>query len=382
MLTGIAYRANDTLPDHLVLLKLDPAGAVLWERRFPKKNLNTNVRSVSLYDGGAVVLFNSQVGARPISGDQTQALRITANGDTLWQRHYFQGLTEPYNRSSNQFIALPDGTLLSIGGCSNCTGSVLRLNPSDGTMMLGKDIEIASNYHGRRATGGALAANGDLLVMSINYSHLDSVFLYRLSPEGAVLQRKGLKIGEYHYGSSLLRLSDGGLAAIVAHNFSHAANSPDGLLVRRLSEAFAPLGADMILANVERRPEDAAALPGGGLALVGFIQPSNSADVFLLKTSALPTVSTADVGGIDDALRLFPNPIAAGQPLQILLENDFFGSVKIEILSLDGRVLQVFEKEKTTRHLVFEVADLPKTGPFIVRISDGERSAARLVLKP
>jgi len=383
LLTGKGH-PHDTLPDQLVLLRLDPDGGVLWERRFPKNSLNPNVRTVALPDGSAVVLFNSQLGMLANSSNQTQALRIAANGDTLWQRHYFQGLTEAYNRSSNQFTALPDGTLLSVGSCSNCTGSVLRLNASDGAMILGRDIEIAPNYHGRRATGGVLATNGDLLVMSINYSHLDSVYLYRLSPSGNVLQRKGLKIGEYHYASSMLRLSDGGLAAIIEHHFGNVANTPDGLFVRRLSEAFEPMGADLVLANVDRRPEDAAALPGGGLALVGYAKPTNSVDVFLLKTSAVPTVSTADVGGADDVLRVFPNPLRAGEPLQILLENDFFGTVKFEILSLDGRVLETFLEEKTARRLnvgrVLNPSDVVG-GAFFVRVSDGKTSAVRLVLK-
>jgi hypothetical protein len=381
LMTGSADRLHDTLPDYLVLLQLDPDGAVLWERRFPKKNLNPNVRTVALPDGGAVVLFNSQLGTLPTSGNQTQALGIAANGDTLWQRHYFQNLTEAHNRSSNQFTALPDGTLLSVGNCSNCTGSVLRLNPSDGAMILGKDIEIASNYHGRRATGGVLAANGDLLVMSINYSHLDSVYLYRLSPSGNVLQRKGLKIGEYHYASSLLRLSDGGLAAIIEHHFANYANTPDGLFVRRLSEAFEPLGADLVLANVDRRPEDAVALPGGGLALVGYARPTNSEDVFLLKTSAVPTVSTADVGGTDDGLLVFPNPVAKGGTLNISLGNDFIGTLRFDFIALDGRVLETFFANKTSDGLTLSQPITTAPAAFFVRVSDGKRSAVRLVLR-
>jgi hypothetical protein len=174
------------------------------------------------------------------------------------------------------------------------------------------------------------------------------------------------------------------LAAIVAHQFGNVANTPDGLFVRRLSEAFEPLGADLVLANVDRRPEDAAALPGGGLALVGYAQPTNSGDVFLLKTSAVPTVSTADVGGADDGLRMFPNPLRAGEPLQILLENDFFGTVKFEILSLDGRVLHTFLEEKTDRLLivgrVLNPSDVGSGSAFFIRVSDGKTSATRLVL--
>jgi|GEM_PF-1559589 len=76
-----------------------------------------------------------------------------------------------------------------------------------------------------------------------------------------------------------------------------------------------------------------------------------------------------------------PNPIADGQPLQILLENNFLGTVIIEILSLDGRVLQVFEIEKTIPNVgeVLNLADVPNA--FLVRVSDGKMSATRLALK-
>jgi hypothetical protein len=79
-----------------------------------------------------------------------------------------------------------------------------------------------------------------------------------------------------------------------------------------------------------------------------------------------------------------PNPIAVGLPLQILLENDFFGTVKFEILSLDGRVLHTFFEEKTDRQLnvgrVLNPSDVVDSA-FFIRVSDGEISATRLVLK-
>jgi hypothetical protein len=52
------------------------------------------------------------------------------------------------------------------------------------------------------------------------------------------------------------------------------------------------------------------------------------------------------------------------------LESAFFGKVKIEILSLDGRVLQVFEIENSV-----------KGSSVFVRILDGNGSAVRLALK-
>ncbi|MFN4253744.1 MAG: FG-GAP-like repeat-containing protein [Saprospiraceae bacterium] len=79
--------------------------------------------------------------------------------------------------------------------------------------------------------------------------------------------------------------------------------------------------------------------------------------------------------------QVFPNPLPGIEPLQILLENDFAGQVKIEILSLDGRVLRTIFREKTARREVFGLRDWPVGGAsFFVRVSDGKSSEARLVL--
>lgn len=91
-------------------------------------------------------------------------------------------------------------------------------------------------------------------------------------------------------------------------------------------------------------------------------------------------VSTKDASQKFD-FQVFPNPAISGQPLQVLLENDFFGTVKFEILSLDGRVLQVFEKEKTASNVTegLQLTDIPTV--FLVRASDGKNSGTQLVLK-
>lgn len=79
--------------------------------------------------------------------------------------------------------------------------------------------------------------------------------------------------------------------------------------------------------------------------------------------------------------RVIPNPISDDQPLQIFLENDFFGEVKFEILSLDGRQFSLFEKEKTAENQVFELENLPAENSFWVRVSDQKASVTRLVFK-
>lgn len=92
-------------------------------------------------------------------------------------------------------------------------------------------------------------------------------------------------------------------------------------------------------------------------------------------------IVSTDVASQNFDFQVWPNPVSDGQPLQILLENDFFGTVKFEILGLDERVLQVFEKEKTASKVIvgLHLNDIPTV--FLVRASDGKNSGTRLALK-
>ncbi|MCC6462589.1 MAG: hypothetical protein IT260_19125 [Saprospiraceae bacterium] len=91
-------------------------------------------------------------------------------------------------------------------------------------------------------------------------------------------------------------------------------------------------------------------------------------------------VSTSATPGAVAAFLVTPNPVLRGQPLQILLENEFVGQTKIEVLGLDGRVLRSVFREKTARRARFDLPELPAGASFFVRVSDGKTSATRLVL--
>jgi len=106
--------------------------------------------------------------------------------------------------------------------------------------------------------------------------------------------------------------------------------------------------------------------PGGSLNQLSWLAG--------METSSLPVAEAEELG-----FQVFPNPLAAGQPLQILLENDFFGTVKIEILSLDGRVLQTFLVEKTTHGVTWSGPVTIAPASFFVRVSNGKTAAVRLV---
>jgi uncharacterized repeat protein (TIGR01451 family) len=91
--------------------------------------------------------------------------------------------------------------------------------------------------------------------------------------------------------------------------------------------------------------------------------------IFYVPVSTVSPVSGA-------VLKIYPNPVSKGEVLKIELDEAFSGALKIEFLSLDGRVLQTFFRASNVAE-VLNLADV--NGAFFVRVSDGERSATRLV---
>ena len=96
------------------------------------------------------------------------------------------------------------------------------------------------------------------------------------------------------------------------------------------------------------------------------------------------TVGISSWGNDNEAgnFQVFPNPLSKDDLLQISLENEYIGELKIEFSSLDGRVLKsVFaKKDKSIFSEHFRI-DAAWPGQFIVRVTDRERSGARLVMR-
>ncbi len=88
----------------------------------------------------------------------------------------------------------------------------------------------------------------------------------------------------------------------------------------------------------------------------------------------------------DAGFSIFPNPVSADASPTITLENDFIGQVKVEILSLDGRVVNDFFIEKKERKVArllpdFSYLDRATATAWVVRISDEQHVATKFLLK-
>jgi hypothetical protein len=143
----------------------------------------------------------------------------------------------------------------------------------------------------------------------------------------------------------------------------------------KMSSLFLKNNPNLAICNIQSICEYLAA-PGDTTVVSGNLPSCGSAGEIL-------SFCTSATNGFSEktAFEISPNPISDGQPLQILLENDFLGNVKIEFLSLDGRLFSVFSREKTARQQVFEIADLPAANTFFIKILHEKGTETRLVFK-
>ena len=62
----------------------------------------------------------------------------------------------------------------------------------------------------------------------------------------------------------------------------------------------------------------------------------------------VPVVSSENTDKVGLFFDIYPNPLADGSSLQIVLENNYTGTLKFEILGMDGRIFQSFALEKNS----------------------------------
>ncbi|WP_157975920.1 T9SS type A sorting domain-containing protein [Lewinella sp. IMCC34191] len=97
-------------------------------------------------------------------------------------------------------------------------------------------------------------------------------------------------------------------------------------------------------------------------------------------SESVSNVITVQVEGAATALKIAPNPVAAGQASQIVLPDNFSNMVAVEVFTADGQRV-VNRSYEATAKVELPTQDLP-TGMYFVRLSDGATSVTdRLIVR-
>ncbi len=360
--------------------KLSATGQALWKKTVGAA-WNSRGAIAATNDGGAVV-FSDRYPLVVQFQKQVWATGFSADGTQLWSKLLVQGANNfsPYIANG---LALDDGSLVAVGLDPGSGHSLLffRLDPLTGEVLAQKTIppDVPLDWGSRVEV--ERTADGNLAVLTQREAGGDKqCSLQKLTPDGELLAQKTLAnlskpLLSFNW---LFRMADGKLVCSLPE--------PDGptgmkLNVSALDENLETVGQVTLFGLPDYGYAAQKLLPDGSFVLSGDWYPTNSSDIFLLKTGKSGLVSTRDEPAGFGKLEVSPNPVPGGQPVRVLLENEFVGPVKFEVLSLDRRRVYGFEKEKTGRRLEFSVEKGLPDGPFLIRSIFEKGTTARLVVR-
>jgi len=323
------------------ITRLDSAGSILWERVYPQAEYIKNARELA--DGGFVL-----GGSRNADQDEAVVIRTDSAGNVQWVRYNgvyaFTG--------GNQAVQTDQGDILMAGmwtedppwSTQDSWACLYKYSPS-GSLAARKDY-----YHFRQAV-----AVHTIPKVAGHYWLIGGTRQFFVDPDNVLLiweldeNLDSLWMRRYWYYAS-----DGAQSAA----YSVRTTSDGGLIMC-------------------------------GLSRQGVLEPlPYKRDNWLIKLDSygclVPgchTVGIEEVAlGLNDYLRIAPNPVAAGQPLRITFdppsglpaEAGFTPNGPLRVVLLDAMGKQVHEERMSGTTLNLSTANL-STGLYYLHLTDGTR---------
>jgi hypothetical protein len=234
MVTGTTYHSQTatTLGDVLVA-KMTLEGDIVWEMTYGGDALDQGLYLEKTADDGYLILGETEsagAGKRDL-----YLIRITADGDLLWERT----IGGPETEWAKDMISMADGGFMILGETNSYNNDfdvyVVRLD-ADGNEVWARTLDTGANESG---TAVLEAPNGDFLVMAvISYAGSSSDMyrdtrLYRLDSEGNVLWNTLYRGEDKQAGDAMAWTTDGDIViAGLSENLSYSTALLDFWLAR------------------------------------------------------------------------------------------------------------------------------------------------------
>jgi len=256
----------------LWLLKLDPQGAILWERMYEQAtHLDEYARVRETSDGGFVISHQ---------GSGTHVLRLTPSGDVMWSRAYDLGGSYAKARS----LALAADGSIFLAGTTSHPGAfwadawVMRLDAS-GNVSWSKRYGTANGlelFNGIEATGdGGCVATGP--------GPTGNVWVVKLDANGNSQWQREYATGIGPHALSILQTTDGGYLATGL--YEQGSNYHAWLL--RLDASGNPVWQRRYGDSLYEIATAAFETSTGGFVVTGAVyEPSQSIDFWVFETNA------------------------------------------------------------------------------------------------
>lgn len=376
LMTGLRL-STDWQTRHLVLVKADEDGNLVWEKsyEYSEEVLSDYFAAMELPNGELAFVY------RLTALDSPTLMRTDAQGDSLF--------TTPLGSASLYYDAqvASDGNILLTGYAQDGSFAIAQKIDADGNDIFSTSIEENTAVYGRGIGIEETADGGALVLSNVRFTFRDTIVLSKLDASGNVEWNQIFSPSENSNGNEIyrarmLKTTDGNfLMAILSFNED---DLPDGnlLYLVKVDEQ----GNEIWSKSLENELNNeviygASATTAGGILLTGSggNLATNSADMLLVKTLEDGTVATFQLDFLGE-LGLSPNPSTG--PLTIKFQSEYLGDVSISIFDVSGQLVRHFEEQKSNLLMErsYQLHDLP-SGSYFVRLSANGRSIARTWLK-
>jgi hypothetical protein len=234
---------------HLLLMRLDEDGDVVWERTYAEGRASSGAAVLAASDGGYVVAGTIQSG----DGDDADIylLRVDAEGTERWS----QSFGTPRNEFGGRLLETADGGFVIVGNSVDPNDVVADASAAGYAGFDGRSNvyvvrtdaggnEIWSRRYATEdnviASGGAIAADGGIVVLShALYYPIDDndIRLFKVDGDGNEIWSRTWEEGKAS-GYDLIATSDGGFLISGMRSFPEdpARAKSDALLIKVDSE--------------------------------------------------------------------------------------------------------------------------------------------------
>lgn len=209
------------------IMRLSPEGEPLWTQTLGDTGYDDGYDIIAMPDGGAAVTGFVWTDER--RGFDLIVIRLSAAGETVWRRSFHRAGFE----AGTALDVTPDGGLVVLG-----TTSIDGLRDQD-LWAIRLDANGAKLWE--RTYGGpkpeepwglAASASGGFLIAAQTFSQGNGgdIWLFRLTPDGAVAWERTFGGPQWDHPSSLLETPAGGIL-VGGHTASKGAGFEDGWLL-------------------------------------------------------------------------------------------------------------------------------------------------------
>jgi hypothetical protein len=310
-----------TLYEYPIVVRTDSAGTQLWKRIYPYKNYDSFIRSLCQSpDGGFGFCETFMTGN---GGTGVVAVRLTASGDTVWQKQLSGTVTE----FGYAILSTPDSGFLLFSG--NATTSFLRKVDKNGNVVLDKQ------YNGLGGTYFAQAPDGGFILCgNTTYLGMQQVAILRTDANGDSLWSK--RITMLVTANSVCCAAGGGY---VVGGTQMVNWTTDKLILLRFSDDGDLLWTRLFFGSGYDEGNAVRPTPDGGIIFAGNTKKTGTDSIMVCLVKAVDDTTLTGIPKRTTAsLTLYPNP--AKDFINILLPEGI-SSADLTVSTMQGKsVLQ------------------------------------------